>query len=180
LHDNLVINYSGIATGFSWEFDAASAAGQAFSSGLSAAGLQASALANVPTKTPTLNLASVNLAPGSYTLKVQALNGGQASGWASARITLAESDFGAARVWPNPSRSARGDQSITFDQMPTGSTVKIFTVSARLVTTLQAPIGSISWPLTNDSGDKVASGLYLYLIIDGQGNKTRGKFTIIR
>jgi hypothetical protein len=64
--------------------------------------------------------------------------------------------------------------------LPAGSTVKIFTVSARLVATLQAPTGSITWPLTNDSDDRVASGIYLYLITDGQGNKTRGKFTLIR
>jgi len=84
------------------------------------------------------------------------------------------------RVYPNPWRGARGDSNITFDQMPFGSTVKIFTVSGRWVTTLSAPAGSVSWTLTNDSGNRVASGIYLYLITDGQGDKIRGKFTIIK
>jgi hypothetical protein len=40
--------------------------------------------------------------------------------------------------------------------------------------------GKAPWNLANDSGARVASGIYLYLITDGQGNKTRGKFTVIR
>jgi len=89
-------------------------------------------------------------------------------------------DLSGVRIYPNPFRSARGDSQIIFDQLPAGSTVKIFTVSSRLVKTLSAPAGIAPWDLTNDSGDKVASGIYLYLITDGQGNKTHGKFTIIR
>ena len=69
---------------------------------------------------------------------------------------------------------------ITFDQMPANSTVKIFTVSGRWVKTLSAPGGSVPWDLTNDAGDRVASGIYLYWIVDGQGNKTRGKLAVIR
>jgi hypothetical protein len=34
--------------------------------------------------------------------------------------------------------------------------------------------------LTNDSGDKVGSGIYLYLITDGQGDKVRGKVAVIK
>jgi hypothetical protein len=93
---------------------------------------------------------------------------------------LVSVDLSAARVYPNPWRAARGDGSIVFDQMPANSTVKIFTVSGRWVKTLSAPGGYVSWDLTNDSGEKVASGIYLYLITDGQGNKTRGKFVVIR
>ena len=86
----------------------------------------------------------------------------------------------AVRVHPDPFRASRGDTSIIFDQMSLNSTVKIFTVSGRWVKTLQAPSGSVSWDLTNDSGDKVASGLYLYLATDSQSNKVHGKFAIIR
>jgi hypothetical protein len=32
----------------------------------------------------------------------------------------------------------------------------------------------------NDSGDKVASGIYVYLITDSQGDKGRGKMAVIR
>ena len=35
------------------------------------------------------------------------------------------------------------------------------------------------WLLTNDSGDKVASGIYLYLIKAGD-DKTKGKVVVIK
>ena len=39
---------------------------------------------------------------------------------------------------------------------------------------------SASWDLANDKGDKVASGIYVYLITDGQGNKAKGKVAVIK
>jgi hypothetical protein len=91
------------------------------------------------------------------------------------------SGVNAARVSPDPWRSDRhSGVPITFDQLTPGSTVKIFTVSARWVCTLSAPAGFVNWDLKNDDGKMVASGIYLYLITDNQGNKTTGKFAIIR
>jgi len=85
------------------------------------------------------------------------------------------------RVYPNPWRgNQHGGKPITFDQMNGNSTVKIFTEDAHWVKTLQAPNGSVMWDLTNDSGKKVASGLYLYSAADGSGSATQGKFSIIK
>jgi len=85
------------------------------------------------------------------------------------------------RVYPNPWRSDRGYPSqMTFDQMTPNSTVKIFTISAHYVRTLQAPSGSVPWDLKNENGDRVASGIYLFLATDDHGNKARGKFAVIR
>src|SRR5690348_100196 len=113
-------------------------------------------------------------------MRVQAVKGAQTSDWASANVTLVGAVSSIIRVHPNPLRTARGDTAVTFDQMSANSTVKIFTVSGRLVKTLQAPHGDVQWNLTNDSGDKAASGLYLFLVTDTQGTKVRGKFSIIR
>ena len=70
---------------------------------------------------------------------------------------------------------------MTFDHLPLGSTVKIFTVSGHWVT--DVPLTSdptvAKWLLTNDRGDKVASGIYLYLIKAGE-DKTRGKVVVIK
>ncbi len=173
--DDLILNYSGDATGFNWEIDPASVAGRTLS-----LGLPASAKANVTTTAPRLSLANLSLSPGAYLVRAQTVNGSQTSSWASATIHLAGENVVSVRVYPNPVRAGRGDQAITFDQMPANSTVKIFTVSGRWVKTLSAPTGSVSWDLRNDSGERVASGLYLYLAADAQGNKTRGKFTVIR
>jgi hypothetical protein len=71
-------------------------------------------------------------------------------------------------------------EEIIFDQMNPNSTVKIFTLSGRWVKTLSAPAGKAVWGLTTDSGDKVASGLYFYLITNSQGGRIRGKLGIIR
>ncbi|MFA5976328.1 MAG: choice-of-anchor Q domain-containing protein [Elusimicrobiota bacterium] len=84
------------------------------------------------------------------------------------------------RVYPNPWRGDRVATGITFDQMTTGSTVKIFTTSGRHIRSLDAPSGSVIWDLKNDSGDKVASGIYLYVITNNQGQRVRGKVVVIR
>jgi len=45
---------------------------------------------------------------------------------------------------------------------------------------LQTDGPKIVWDLTNNSGDKVASGVYLYLITDSQGDKVQGKVAVIK
>jgi hypothetical protein len=85
----------------------------------------------------------------------------------------------AINVFPNPWKSALGVPAITFD-VPAGSTIKIFTVSGHWVKTLAAPATLAPWDLTNDSGDKVASGIYIYLVTDAQNNNARGKLVVIR
>ena len=70
--------------------------------------------------------------------------------------------------------------SITFAGLTVGTTIKIFTASGHLAKELHTDGPSIPWDLANDSGDKVASGVYLYVITDGQGDKVRGKVAIIK
>jgi hypothetical protein len=86
-----------------------------------------------------------------------------------------------ARAYPNPWRADKhANTLIKFDNMPAASTVKIFTVSAHEVKTLSADSsGMAPWDRTNDSGDRVASGVYIYLVIDPQGNETSGKIAVI-
>ena len=85
------------------------------------------------------------------------------------------------RVYPNPWRSDKhSGQNMTFDGLVTGTTIKIFTVSGHKVKELQGDGPSIPWDLTNDSGVKVASGIYVYLVTDSQGDKVRGKLAVIK
>jgi len=86
------------------------------------------------------------------------------------------------RVYPNPWRSDKhgGHPSITFDGLTIGTTIKIFTVSGHKVKVLKTDARSIPWDLTNDAGDKVASGVYVYLITDSQGDKVKGKVAVIK
>ncbi len=89
-------------------------------------------------------------------------------------------DFSQVRVFPNPWRADRSTLNhVTFDQLPSNSTIGLYTLSAHWVKTLDAPSGSALWDLTTDSGDKAASGYYIYLITSPAG-KTRGTLAIIR
>ena len=90
--------------------------------------------------------------------------------------------LGNVKAYPNPWRvDKHANTPIKFDNMPAASTIKLFTVSGHEVTTLSADSnGMAAWYRTNDSGDLVASGIYIYLIIDPQGNETSGKLAIIK
>jgi hypothetical protein len=95
-------------------------------------------------------------------------------------VTTTTSSF-APQVYPNPWRSDRGyAQQVTFALLTGNTTLKIFTVSGHLIKTLNTSNASVTWDLTNDSGDKVASGIYLYLITDSQGDKVKGKVAVIK
>jgi len=86
------------------------------------------------------------------------------------------------QVYPNPWRSDKhaSHPTITFSGLLSGTTIKLFTISGHKVKELLTDESSISWDLTNTSGDKVASGIYLYVITDAQGNKVRGKVAVIK
>lgn len=87
-------------------------------------------------------------------------------------------------AFPNP-YDVRKDASkrMTFANLPDDATVKIFTVSGFWIKTIRPFSGSgqAVWDLTNDSGDAVASGLYLYLVTsEASGAKAKGKIALIR
>jgi hypothetical protein len=83
---------------------------------------------------------------------------------------------------PNPWRSDRHPgQYVTFDQLTEGTTIRIFSIAAQHVKTLNTQSGtSVQWDLTNESGATVASGIYLYLVTNGAGQQASGKLAVIR
>jgi len=91
------------------------------------------------------------------------------------------SGLSAVQVYPNPWRSGKHKwKPVTFANLSANTSVKIFTVSGHLAKDLGTANGTVTWDLTNDSGDKVASGIYIYLITDSQGDKVRGKVAVIK
>ena len=87
------------------------------------------------------------------------------------------------KVYPNPWRNRHAAKHVTFSNLPTDSTVKIFMVSGQWVRDLGPEawrLETVVWDLKNHSGDKVASGVYLYLITDASGGRVRGKLAIVR
>ena len=85
------------------------------------------------------------------------------------------------RVYPSPWRSDQNSAiPITVDQLVGNTTIKFFTASGHLVRTLSTSSALTTWDLNNDSGGKVASGLYFYVISNDRGQKVTGKFAIIK
>ncbi len=88
--------------------------------------------------------------------------------------------MGGVRLFPNPWRKDRHNgQPILFENLATTGDLKVFTVSGHHVKTLTVTGGVATWDLTNESGDDVAAGLYIYLATDVQGNKVQGKLAIV-
>ena len=96
-------------------------------------------------------------------------------------VNLVPSNLDSVQIFPNPWRADKhASLPITFDSLATNSTVKIFTLAGHWVKTLPISSSSVTWDLTNHSGNKVASGLYIYLITNDQNQKTTGQIAIIR
>jgi hypothetical protein len=138
--------------------------------------------ASFSSQSPKVTLSSYGLTPGTYRITVQAQDSsGQTSAPASATVVLTPADLSSARIHPNPWRSdIHGGQKVTFDQLTGNVTIKIFTTSGHLVTTLTSAGAPITWDLTNDSGDHVASGVYHVLVTNDMGQKTHTQLGIIR
>ena len=83
-------------------------------------------------------------------------------------ITLVSASLINVRIFPNPSRSDRNSGPITSDNLPINSTCQDIHNCWKIRQSLSPAAGVATWPLTNADGDKVASGLYLYLVTDSQ------------
>lgn len=91
-------------------------------------------------------------------------------------------DLSDAYAFPVPFIPSRGDTDITFTEISPLCTIKIYTLNGELVRTIEHTSGetSHSWDdVTNDRGDRLASGVYLYIIKNDKGKK-KGKLIIIR
>jgi hypothetical protein len=61
-----------------------------------------------------------------------------------------------------------------------GGEVKIFTISGKLVKKILLGAGENDaiWDVLNEDGNSITTGLYIYSITDGKGNKKTGKLAI--
>ncbi len=172
--DDLSFPYSATGVNFTWSFQGTGASASS-TQGTPASGNAAFAT----TQAPKLSLSQFSLSPGKYVLTVTVTQGGQFQ-TASATITLVTADLSNINVAPNPWRSDKHTgKPITFSQLSANTTIKIFTTSGHEVKRLTGG-PSVTWDLTNDSGDKVGSGIYIYLLTDPQGNKVKGKLAVIK
>jgi hypothetical protein len=102
------------------------------------------------------------------------------SGISQAAVTLNSAHFDQVRVFPNPWRADQHSPVVTVGNLTVNTQIKIFTVSGRFVKALPMSSTSTTWDLTNDSGEKVASGVYLVLMETDAGDKHTSKLVVIR
>lgn len=100
-------------------------------------------------------------------------------------------DLGNVFVVPNPLVRRAGwdvgeNSSVRFVNVTDTSRVQIFTLAGDLVQALDNVVfdgterGNIEWDTRNGEGEFVASGVYIYRIVDDNGNEVVDRFTVIR
>lgn len=80
--------------------------------------------------------------------------------------------------------AGRGERKIDFIHLPSECTIRIFTMSGRLVKTIDhesaVTSGAASWDLVSDDGVEIAYGIYVFHI-DAPGiGKRIGKFAVVK
>jgi hypothetical protein len=96
-------------------------------------------------------------------------------------------DLKAVRCIPNPYRGAAdweygGQRRVTFIGLPEQATIRIYTVAADHVRTLDHADAASDiefWDLRNSDGEDVAPGVYMYQV-ESQGETIEGKVMIIK
>lgn len=97
--------------------------------------------------------------------------------------------MGEVFVVPNPFNIESGfggkvgaEDKIGFYGLPEKCTIRIFTYSGQLVETIEHddPVYTTDWFQVTRNEQEIASGIYLYVITTPNGDKTSGKFIIVK
>lgn len=98
----------------------------------------------------------------------------------SASVSIISFDVSGAFAFPVPYKSNQSTQ-ITFRNIGNDAKIRIYTASGREVfnVAVQPSNGEYSWNVRNMSGEKLASGVYFYVIESPDGKKD-GKLIIIQ
>jgi hypothetical protein len=121
-----------------------------------------------------------------YYFTVKAVNGvglESSSANSDGQIVIEQSeDKPDVKIYPNPLVISEGVR-ITFSVSgTTGSEVKIYTISGKLVKKLLMGGGEseVNWDVLNEEGNSIIAGLYIYTITGAKGNRKTGKILIKR
>ena len=84
--------------------------------------------------------------------------------------------------YPNPYVIENSGSLFYLDRLAANSAIKIFTAEGRLIRTIpvdEVPGAKAVWDGKNDSGERIASGIYIYLITAENGERRVGKVAVI-
>jgi hypothetical protein len=94
-----------------------------------------------------------------------------------------EYDLANVRAYPVPYKPSRNANGIRFDGLSSAGTIKIYTLDGDLVKTIpfsDSNGGFVVWnPVVNESGDPLASDVYVYVVENPEQKKT-GKIMVVR
>ncbi len=77
------------------------------------------------------------------------------------------------QIYPNPLRPSQGHTAIHFNQLPSGSRLRVYTLLGEKVKELNVDTGGhAAWDGSTPSGQKAASGIYLVYVQRGEESKT--------
>ncbi|MCK4667188.1 VCBS repeat-containing protein [Candidatus Dependentiae bacterium] len=85
-----------------------------------------------------------------------------------------------SKVYPNPYKPGLGVDYIVFDNLTENAKIRIYTIQGELIFTAIPDAIEYKWNIINDSGNKIASGIYLYVITDNKGREKQGKLAIVK
>ena len=84
------------------------------------------------------------------------------------------------KVYPNPYKKGDdnfGGNTIFFANVSQGAVIKIYNIAGELVKDIPVTNCPQEW---NISGEKIASGVYIYTVTGGSGGKSVGKIGIVK
>lgn len=134
---------------------------------------------------------SQELSGGNFALKTtmgasgaSAMSGGNfsvTSGFIGGASPAAAANLGEAHAYPVPFMPSQGHTNVTFTDLTSQATIKIYTLSGELVTTLTKAdtTDSLIWNVRNDAGEALASGVYIYTV-ESSGELKKGKLMVIK
>ena len=98
-------------------------------------------------------------------------------------LGAAVSDLTQVRVYPNPVRPNVTDKgSVTFDRLPAGTRIQLFTAGGELLETLDVTDQDHNrkeWWLTSNNTADVSTGIYIY-VLEFDTEKKIGKIAVIK
>ena len=98
-------------------------------------------------------------------------------------MKTAVSDLTQVRVYPNPVRPNVSDKgSITFDRLPVGTRIQLFTARGELLETLDVTDQDHNrkeWWLTSNNAADVSTGVYIY-VLEFDTEKKVGKIAVVK
>ncbi|MCX5781102.1 MAG: T9SS type A sorting domain-containing protein [Elusimicrobia bacterium] len=99
-------------------------------------------------------------------------------------LSKLETNLDKAHCYPNPFKpnSGLGHRIITFSRLTDYTKLKVFNIAGEMVyeTEANTPRGELAWNVVNNSGESLASGVFIYLIMNNNGHKKIGKFAVLR